>query len=273
MNELDEYYNKNKNTCKLNELIKKNTPVKELVAFMKINKIKLDSYIKTGMNVYSPLFHILSMYPYDRYNKLFHKIISSVDINTPTDKLDDCDFIPNILIICNEEYESYYIHKLSELTHDDIKYAYDHGLYNKICALKLIPKMNISVFDVIDNLINKLKMICITANELVMIEEQLTNYIKCFKILISNNLINYDERREIIIKKKIYNENILQLCADWYLWKIAELFITKKNNDNIKLVHHRLMDTTQTAYFRQLFNDYNYYHSYKLFYGKEPDNI
>jgi hypothetical protein len=262
---MDEYYMNEYQYLKKNELKTKiinNEDYKDIIKFIIINQIDINSFIKVKNNFYAPLIYIVM---HSNNIKLFKWLFkqTNINLNIKYDK-DNNEYIPNYLITCNEKMFKY-IKNISEIKPIDIIYCLKKGLYNKLklfdknCLFlfknindKILP-MNIE-FDILKELLDQIYILCMIKNNKDTINELINNYIKIYDIIYDYiNILNTNEN----------NITFIQLCIDWYLLDIVKLFIPKlkkTDRDLLKIKFYKDYDNETTAVYRQLYNDYNYYY-------------
>lgn len=271
-----DYYINQPNYNKLKELsllINNNNDYKIIAQFIIKNKIDINSYLNVSKYMYAPLYYVVLHTP---NIKLFKWLIkNNVDLNLKLDiNLEEYNRLkeikdkspinlninlylpPNILFTCNSIYIKLLqkINNKNKFLNDfnitDIEYLLKTANINRLYELNInidnyINNNNIFEFIIIDELIDKLKFICIFKNDKKNIDETISKYLNVFKLLKSN------EKNNI---------NLIQYAVDWYLVEIYKFLIINTTCDlnKIKLVYHKNLNDIQTATFRQLFNDYNY---------------
>jgi hypothetical protein len=104
--------------------------------------------------------------------------------------------------------------------------------------------------ELLQELMNKIELICLSKNTKTAIDNLIQQYLEVFKLF------------------NKFDTKMLQSLVNNYLLDIINYVIqsdpTLAINNKIKIIYHKDLDNLKMAIFRQLYNDYNYYTICKL---------
>lgn len=280
---IHEYYVFQTNYWKLKKLLEllrtPKTESSQLIRYMKKNKLDVNSYIPLNSDgtIYVPIIYQTTLIPtLTEFFKWLIKNGAKADKEPDTDEGVSAD---NILFVAHEKYLKFLTNTL-KLKIDRLDLAgqllkkLKFGNLKRIRQLIALDVFSVSdlhsaisssdtgelAFSVIDIMLDRINLICRTANKREDIEKVLTKYVEIIGLIKPDPLVE----RECI--------TLIQYCTNFYLHPIiAELMktqITLKPVPEIK--YHADLDEKLVAILRQLYNDRRYVETCDLI-GVVPD--
>lgn len=264
-NEQDEYYSRLPGYINLKELgIMINSAEyksDDIIEYIKLHKIGINSYIKISMQTYAPLIYSVSIAKKNaKLFKWLEKNGARVDLQLDCSNISDgTPSDPDIEYICRKEYLSYPClkNKCSNsiinieyiLCRGDIKRI--HILGNIDVILKHVKNNPSIIFNILNTLIQKITVLCGTPkyNHSSKIDKCINKYAELYKLLASVIQVDY-----------IYeHKTFMQLCCDWYLYPIIK--VIPRSREMHSPIFYEDLNKEVVAIYRQIYNEFFYYNT------------
>jgi len=246
-NNFDDYYKSKsdyKILMKLKEYILTNKQYKDIIKFLIKHKINVNSYVNISPVIYAPLFYLVIHTKNDEYIKLFEWLLQKgINLDLKLDINNKQLYIPNLYCTCNSIYLKYL--DTSNISKQDIKYLLIHANLIRLADLNIdkivlseIIQSNNFFEELLQELMNKIELICLSKNTKTAIDNLILQYLEVFKLfnkfdtkmlqsLVNNyllDIINY------VIKSVIVLASFLQLTKAFWLSIISSFVLAMISN-------------------------------------------
>lgn len=274
----DNYYIKLPNYYILKELCKyindEKYTSRDLIAYVRLNKICINSYVKISDSTYAPLIYPASIAK--KNIKFFRWLIKNkAKTNLQLDYISRLHenigtlMPPDIEFVCNLENISLLKQNLN-INIRNIEYCMMRGDIKRINALELSDvcckhiKNNPSfAFNILESLIQKITVLCTTPglNKSTEIDKVIDKYALLFRII-----SNFVQPSLLHLESNI---SLINLCINWYLFKIIKELHWRGTSKSIGIgsnginqpVFYEDMNKEVVAIYRQIYNEYYYYNT------------
>lgn len=237
----------------------KNIKAEDLIKYILKYNINLNEYVDFTKYSYVPLYYLIyhidniELVKVMKYFIEIKKTILNYDL-----KIDNIGpEMAHFLISCNSKYIKYIYKDINIKEFNNIYiYMFINGLYDRYIILsKYIDFNNYKhlitsdiIYNMLISLLAQIQIICLSPDTTGRIDKLFKNYIEIFKLYnINPFLIIYN------------NENLFQICINWYLVPFVKYFNENKSQSIIPLLYYyKDFNNEVCAFFRHLFNDRNY---------------
>jgi len=263
---------------KLNELLRTNGSTSEqLIDFMQEHQLDPNSYIEFESGIFVPIIYQVSLTP--NHIKFFAWLLKHGANAKKQPDVKESILGYNILFVCYDKYLKTLIEKCHVVLSKDNNVLFPQIrkkiCYGNISRIKLLLKYNVITEDrikqainddkllgykVINVLLDRIKLVCVTHNKKDEIDKLLNKYAE---------IIEYIKPDPLQQQNSI---TLIQYCINFYLHPIISVLnLTHVDLTTLSIMYHSDLDPKLVAVLRQLYNDRRYVQTCDLI-SIQPDN-